>query len=70
MCIEAMRTKPYSLAFVLDYFKTQEICDKVIEIDPFTLWHVHNNLKTQGMLIRVVEIGLGLLEYIPGWFVT
>ena len=46
------------------------MCDKAIEIDPFTLWHVPDNLKSQGMCIRAVEAGLGLLEYVPDWFVT
>ena len=65
-----MRIEPYSLAFVPDYFKTQELCDKAIEIDPFTLWHVPDNLKTQGMCIKAVEVGLGLLGCVPDWFVT
>ena len=47
MCKEAISIEPYSLAFVPDCFKTQEICDKTIEIDPFTLWQVPDNLKTQ-----------------------
>ena len=34
MCNEAMRIEPCPLAFILDCFKTQEICDKAIEIDP------------------------------------
>ena len=46
------------------------MCDKAIEIEPFTLRHVPDNLKTQGMCIREVEAGLGLLEYVPDWFVT
>ena len=70
MCNEAMHIDPYSLAFVLDCFKTQKMCDKSIEIEPFTLWHVPDNLKTKKMCIRAVEAGLGLLEYVPDWFVT
>ena len=70
MCNNAMRIEPYSLAFVPDRFKAQEMCDKAIEIDPFILWHVPESLKMQGMYIRAVEAGLGLLEYVPDWFVT
>ena len=66
MCNEAMRIEPYSLAFVPDCFKTQEMC----EIDPFNLWYVPDNLKTQGMCIRAVEICRGLLQFVPDWFVT
>ena len=65
-----MRIEPYSLAFVPDCFKTQEMCDKVLEIDPFNLWYVPDNLKTQGMCIRAVEICRGLLQFVPDWFVT
>ena len=69
MCNETMRIKSYSLAFVPDCFKTQEIRNKAIEIDQFTLWHVPDNLKTLGICIRAVEAGLRLLEYVPDWFV-
>ena len=70
MCDEAVRIESYSLAFVPDCFKTQEICDKADEIDPFILWHVLDNLKMQKMCIRAVKAGLGLLEYVPDWFLT
>ena len=70
MCNEEMRIEPYSLAFVPDCFKIQEMYDKAVEIDPFILWHVSDNLKMQGMCIRAVEAGLRLLEYVPDWFVT
>ena len=70
MCNEAMRIESYSLAFVPDCFKTQEMCGKAVEIDPFILWHVPDNLKTQEMCNKAVEAGLGLLEYFPDWFVT
>ena len=65
-----MRIEPYSLAFAPDCFKTQEMCDKAIEIDPFILRHAPVNLKTQGMYIRPAQGSLGLLEYVPDWFVT
>ena len=69
MCNEGMHIEPYSLAFVPDCFKTQEMCDKAVEIDPFILWHVPDNLKMQRMCIRAVEADPGLLKYIPDWFV-
>ena len=53
------------LAFVTDYFKRPEMCDKAIEIDPFTLRHVSDNLKTQRICIKAAEVGLELLEYVP-----
>ena len=65
-----MRIDPYSLAFVPDRFKTQTMYDKAIEIDPFTLWHVPANLKTRELCIRAAEAGLGLLGYVPDWFVA
>ena len=70
MCNEAIRVDPYSLAFAPDHFKTHKMCDKAIEIDPITLWHVLDKLKVWEMCIRAVEAGLGLLGYVPDWFVT
>ena len=70
MCNEAMRIEPYSLPFVPDCFKTQEICNKAIDIDSFVLWHILDNLKTQVMCVKAGEAGLGLLAYVPDWFVT
>ena len=70
MCNEATRIEPYSLPFVPDCSKAQEMCDKAIQIDPFTLRHVPDNLKTQELCIRGVEAGPGLLEFVPDWFVT
>ena len=30
MCIEAVRIKPLSLAYVLDYLRTQEMCNEAV----------------------------------------
>ena len=70
MCNKAMQIEPYSLAFVPDYLKTQEMCDKAVETEPFILWHIPDNLKMQRMCIRAVGAGLGLLEYVPDWLVA
>ena len=70
MCEKAVEECPYMLEDVPDHFNTQKMCNKAIEIDPFTLWHVPNNLKMQEMCTRAVEACLGLLGYVPDWFVT
>ena len=44
--------------------------DKAIEIDPFIFCFVPDNRKTQEMCIRAVEQSVGLLGYVPDWFVT
>ena len=37
MCEEAVWTKPSSLAFVPDRFKTEGLCIKAVRRDPYTL---------------------------------
>ena len=52
MCREAVRREPCSLAFVLDYFKNQEMCEKAFKKYLWLLKYVpdgfvtHQQLKT------------------------
>ena len=45
MCIEAVRMKPRSLAYVTDNFKTQEMCNVAVRMDACLLKYVPNHLK-------------------------
>ena len=49
---------------------TQEMCNGVVKVDPWQQEYVPDSLKMQGMCIRAVEADLGLLKYVPDWFVT
>ena len=47
--------KPRFLAFVPYIFKTQDICDKALEVDPWSFEHVPDHFKTQGMCEKAVK---------------
>ena len=58
------------LFFIPDHLKTQEMCDKEMDIEPCFLRLVPNRLKTQGMCDKAVHNEPWLLKYVPDWFVT
>ena len=37
MCVKAVDTCPFIFNFVLDWYKIQEMCDKVVSKEPFIL---------------------------------
>ena len=47
MCDEAVCTKPPSLTYVPDHFKTQEMCDEAVRREPSLLFYVPDRLKKQ-----------------------
>ena len=61
---------PWSLQFVPDHFKTQEMCKKVVEEYPQMLFHIPNHFKTQEMCKKAVEVSTCSLEYAPDCFKT
>ena len=60
---------PWTLWYVTNQYKTQEMCEKAFEEDLGLLWPVPDQYKTQKMCDKVVEEDLCLLEYVPAWFV-
>ena len=64
-CNKEVRCDPRFLAFLPDYFKTQEMCIKALEVDPWPLKYVAENSKTQGMCKKAVKIGPWVLAYVP-----
>ena len=49
MCNEAVRREPYTLRYVLDSLKTQEMCDDAVWGDPYPFQFVPDCFKTQKM---------------------
>ena len=47
---------PYSLEFVPDHFKTEEMCKKAVCRKPYTLRYVSDHLKTKEMCDEAVRI--------------
>ena len=61
---EALRMKPRLLAFFPDHFKTEEMCNEVVEKDPNTIWHFPVHLRMQEMFFKAVEKYLYPLKFV------
>ena len=55
---------------ILDQYKTQEMCDRVVSEDPFSLRYVPNQYKTHKICEKAVDDGVTALKFVPDWFVT
>ena len=58
------------LFFIPDHLKTQEMCNKEVNIEPCFLALVPYRLKAQGMCDKAMQNKPWLLKYVPDWFVT
>ena len=65
-----MRTWQHFILFVLDLFKTQEMCNKAVEEDPWQLINVLDHFKTQIMGDDALWRDPFSLQFVPDWFVT
>ena len=65
-----MRNGPAVFFLVPDDFKTQRMCEKVVEKDPYQLGDFHDHLKTQEIGDKAVRDYLFSLQFVPDWFVT
>ena len=68
MCEKVVEKRPYLLYDVPEHLKTKEMYEKVVEGRPYLLYYVPEHLKMKEMYEKVVD--LGLLKYVPDWFVT
>ena len=58
--------EPYTVGYVPDQYKTQEICNEAMARHPCMLRHIPDNLKTQEMYIWAVEKNQWAnLNYVP-----
>ena len=55
MCGGAVENEPYSLKFVPDHFKMQEICDKAVREDPYSLEFLPNWFVTRKEVVMWYE---------------
>ena len=69
-----MCDKPVRIHFVFDsihaWYKTQEMCDRVVSQDPSLIVYSPDKYKTQRMCDKSVSDSLTAIKYIPDWFVT
>ena len=52
---QEVHRKPPFLAFVPDIFKTQDMCDKALEVGQWSFEYVPDHFKTQSMCKKAVE---------------
>ena len=65
-----MCTMPNACNHISDCFKTQEMCNKTVEVDLWQLKDVTDRFKTQEMCNEAVHNKLCLMLFVLGWFVT
>ena len=67
---KAVKEDPYALKFVLDQYKTREMCGKAVEAHLPILEFVPDKCKTQEMYDEGIAKYQRSLIYVPDWFVT
>ena len=70
MCKRAIKVDPYSLGYVRDCFKIQDMCNKAVPKRPNILEYVPDHLKTQEMCIKVIKVDPWQLYDVPDCFNT
>ena len=60
----------YFIFYILDQYKTQEMCDRIIYDDLFSLRYVPDQYKIPEMCDEAVDDYLAALKILPGWLVT
>ena len=65
MCNKAVNTYPFTMRFILEYYKVQEMCDKVVNSCFFVFHSACDRDKTQEICDRVVYEDSLILIYCP-----
>ena len=61
MCNKVVRRKSYTLRYVPDQYKTQEMCEEAMPVRPVAFFLIPDHSKTQLMRDKTVELD-------PDWF--
>ena len=69
MCERAVEEDSWSLVYVSDRFKKEDMC-KGVRFHPWLIGHVHDQYITQEMCNEAVELDPSFLQYVPNWFAT
>ena len=70
MCSEAVHNHPYTLEYVPDKLKTQEMCESAVEKSPRCLKYVPDHFKTEKMCVKAFKKETEALEHVPDHFKT
>ena len=68
--IKADDTCPFVFDSVNDWYKTQEMCDKIVLEDAFMLKYFLDRYKTQEMCGKAADGFLPTSKFVPDWYVT
>ena len=63
-----LKKLPYLLRYVLDQYKTQKMCDKVISENVGTLKYVPYCYKNQEMCNKAIDNYPRVLKFVPEWY--
>ena len=55
---------------ILDWYKTQEMCDRVVSEDPFIFVYCPDKYVIQKMSDKAVDYSLATLKLIPDWLIS
>ena len=67
MCERVVEEDSWSLVYVSDRFKKEDMC-KGVRFHPWLIGHVHDQYITQEMCNEAVELDPSFLQYVPNWF--
>ena len=70
MCGKEVNTYSFAFDSVPDWYKTQEMCDRVAYENPFLMVYFPDEYTTQKMCDEAVDDCLAALKLLPDWFVA
>ena len=70
MCAKAVNRCFFVFDSIPDWYKTQEMCDRVFSEDPLLIVYCSDKYKSQEMYDKGLDDCLTALKFIPDWFVT
>ena len=70
MCDKAVNNFFCIFDSILDWDKTQEMCEKVVSKDSFSIRYVPDQCKTQQMCDKAVDNCMAALKLVAHWLVT
>ena len=70
MCGKEVNTYSFAFDSAPDWYKTQEMCDRVVYENPFLIVYFPDKYTTQKMCDEAVDDCLAALKLLPDWFVA
>ena len=61
----SLKDKPEALKYIPNHFKTQEMCEKVVENEPYSLKFVPDHFKTEKLCDQAIKDDSSSLQFVP-----